>query len=169
MRFGLHFFVGIACVAASSGCAHRVLRLSSAEVERVSVEVGSRGEAPVTTEEGVATTLRGDEKVTTVSGELPVHRWIATNCEPSGVCHFDGTGIAVERVDPGASARTAFVIVEAGLVAGAAGAGVTCATGMICDSESSRTAGTIILASASALFVASTIVLLSCKSCWAWR
>jgi hypothetical protein len=55
------------------------------------------------------------------------------------------------------------------LVAGAVGAGVTCATGVFCDSDSARVTGAIVLGSVAALVVVGVVALASCKTCWAWR
>lgn len=162
-------FVGLLFVSVVSGCAHRELFVSGPELERASVELASRGEARVMTEEGVRTNIRGDETARTTSGPIRVDRWIGTNCEPTGGCHFDGNGILVKRIDPGASTRTALEIVGGGLALGAVGAGVGCAVGMICDSDAARTTGTIILGTMGVLLVGGSILWFSCKSCWAWR
>src|SRR5690242_20328054 len=103
--FTLHCWAVLTCTAVLSGCAHRDLRVSGPEMERASVELASRGKADVRTDEGIVTTIRADERVATPSGEMRADRWIGTNCDPSGICHFDRESIAIQRVDRGASAR----------------------------------------------------------------
>jgi len=143
--------------------------VSSAELERQSVALASRGEASVTSSEGETALVRADEVVETVSGTRRLDHWVSSNCEPSGVCHFASEGVRLERVDAGASARRAAEIGAVGLIVVAGTGGVACATGAICDSDSARLAGTITLSTVGALLVGGLVALATCSSCWATR
>jgi hypothetical protein len=137
-------------------------------VAPAAAERASRGSAGVELDGGVES-IHGDDVVAAPSGEMRAHRWIGANCASSGIRHWGHQTTPIQRVAAGGSTWTPLEIVGTTLIAGAAGVGVTCATGMICDSDSARTAGAIVVAGIGVLIIAGAVAFGSCSGCWGTR